>query len=133
MDPGLIAQTHEVSLSDRCARYVAWRTLAVLELCRGPEITDHSIDHDELEEHILADLSDDACRIEAGNLCIAAITAGLADGLDAVDETLKGIARVCPYQLPFASAGPGYEDIAPMEAVAERLKVTVEYLSASGD
>ena len=127
-----LAQQARALLNRPCAEYVAWRTLAVLELCRGHAITDHSDpDHDELTEHVMADLSGDECRVTAGNVCIATIIAGLTQGPGVVESQLQSIQGACRERLPFASAGPGYERTPPMDAVADRLRVTIEYLSGT--
>lgn len=129
IDPVLTAQARAAALSSACIEYLGWRTLAVLELCRGHEIADHTDpDHDALEEHVLADLSGDPCRIEAGNLCIQAIETGVSQGPAAVNPIVDRIPGVCPNGLPLASAGPGYETVAPLEAVKDRLRTTVEGL-----
>lgn len=129
IDAELAAAARSLPLSSECVEYVGWRTLAVLELCRGHEITDHTDEHhDELTEHVMTDLSGDSCRVNSGDACIAALIAGLSEGPDAVDDRLQGIAGACGETLPFESAGPGYETVAPLEAVADRLRVTVTYL-----
>ena len=132
MDSELVARARSASLSSACTEYLGWRTLAVLELCRGHEITDHSDQaHDALEEHALADLSGDTCRIEAGNVCIRSIAAGIANGPAAPESDLASIASACPQGLPFASPGPGYEGMPPLEAIRDRLQTTVERLRGS--
>jgi hypothetical protein len=79
----------------------------------------------------MADLSGDSCRIEAGNRCIRTIIAGLTLGPSVADGMLRDVPQMCPERLPFGSPGPGYENVRLIDAVADRLKVTVEYLSAT--
>lgn len=132
IDPALAEQARSLPLTADCIDYVGWRTLAVLELCRGHAITDHTDDHhDELTEHVMTSLSGDTCRIHSGDSCIAALIAGLSQGPDAVDDHVQSIAGACPEGLPFASAGPGYEETPPLDAVTDRLRVTVEHLAAT--
>ncbi|HEX6086306.1 MAG TPA: hypothetical protein VF266_17380 [Thermoanaerobaculia bacterium] len=129
IDANLAAQARALPLNSACIEYAGWRTFAVLELCRGHAITDHSDDdHDELTEHHLADLSNDSCRVDSGNACIAALIAGLSQGPDVVDDHLQGVAAGCGGTLPFEPAGPGYENMSAMDAVVDRLRVTVGYL-----
>lgn len=131
IDPGLTAQARAAALSAACIEYLGWRTLAVLELCRGHEITDHTDpDHDALEEHVLANLAGDTCRIESGNLCLQAIESGVTQGAAAVDPIVDRIPGVCPDGLPLASPGPGYENVSPLDAVKDRLRTTVGGLQA---
>ncbi len=129
MDAELVAAARALPLSSACVEYVGWRTLAVLELCRGHQITDHTdAEHDELTEHRMTDLSGDSCRVRSGDACIAAVIAGLSSGPDAVDAELQAIPQACGEALPLEPAGPGYEGTAPLAAVSDRLKVTVTYL-----
>ena len=131
IDRELVIRARSTPLSSACNEYLGWRTLAVLELCRGHEIVDHSEDHDTLEDHVLANLSGDTCRIEAGNACIRSIAVGVVNGPAAIESELASIASVCPQGLPFASPGPGYERVPPLEAIRDRLQTTVERLRGS--
>jgi hypothetical protein len=98
-----------------------------MELCRGNAGVEHpSEPHNRIEDHELADISGDTCRIFSGTSCVEAIEVGVQTGVSSVDPIVDSIVGACPGGLPFGNTNiPGD----PLQGVKDRLRTTVEVLT----
>ena len=121
IDPQLIVAMDQLALSEECRFFVGRTAFAVMELCRS-KMTTHPDEFHSTHEHPIANLSDDSCQMDAGNMCSDALMAGLED-VNLIPQITSDIENSCPDSLPFSQ--PCVDDF---DCVNKAIRISAEVL-----
>lgn len=127
IDPDLAEMALSLFDDQDAAQRIGREIGSLMVLVRGENFFFHP-DHEHLmEEHLVADLSEDPCRVEAGNLAVEALVSELQEP-GSGGQFLDAIPSSCPdWQgmfVPFCDKGPGALDCV-LEAIQETAGVMV--------
>lgn len=134
IDPVLVREARALPVPPWVVDFLGREVLGILAMCRGDDFFEHPQGGHANEDHIVASLVGDACRLEAGNACMRALIDGIAARDEGrVDPLIDPVPGLCPAGLPFGETGLPYP---PLESVKRRLRAGVRNLAgpdADGD